>query len=76
MLRFWLLGGKWPTLPWEFFITIGGALFATSALFVLLYPLWGSYFWVGIGETLLFVIAAVVLVVLGIVRRAATAKRR
>ena len=76
MLRFWLLGGRRPTLPWEFFITIGGALFGTSALFVLLYPLWDSYFWLGIGETLLFVIAAVVLVVLGLVRRAATAKGR
>ena len=75
MLRFWLLGGRRPILPWEFFVSIGGALFGASALFVFLFPLWNTYFWLGAGEAFMFVGAAVVLVVLGLVRRAETEKR-
>jgi hypothetical protein len=76
MLRFWLLGGQRPTLPWEFFITIGGALFGASVLFVFLFPFWTTYFWPGVAEVSLFVLAAAVLVTLGVVRWAHTTKRR
>ena len=40
MLRFWLLGGQRWSVPWELFVTLGGALFGTAAMFVVLFPLW------------------------------------
>lgn len=36
MLRYGLLGGERPTLPWKFFVTLGGALLLTAVLFVFL----------------------------------------
>jgi len=38
MLRWGLLGGSRPALPWEFFVTLGGALLAAAVLFAFLYP--------------------------------------
>jgi hypothetical protein len=76
MLRYGLLGGERPTLPWEFFVTLGGALLLTAVLFVFLYPLWTNYFLVGLIETGIFVIAGAVLVSIGALRRSHTLRRR
>jgi hypothetical protein len=69
MIRFWLLGGVWPTVPWEFFVTIGGALFGTAVLFVFLFPLWSTYPVVGAIELGIFVGAGAVLLAAGLLRR-------
>jgi len=69
MLRYGLLGGSRPNLPWEFFISMGGALVAAGLLFTVLYPLWSTYAWVGLLEMGVFLIAGCVLLAAGLVRR-------
>jgi len=69
MLRWGLFGGAWPNAPWEVFVTLGGALVGSSVMFVLLFPLWKSYPWVGVTETSVFLGAAGMLLAIGIRRR-------
>lgn len=71
MLRFWLMGGAPWTPPWEFYITLGGAVVLTAVLFVLLFPLWSRSFLVGLVETTVFWVAAGVLLTVGALRRRA-----
>jgi hypothetical protein len=75
MLRFWLLGGFWPTLPWEFFVTMGGAFFGAAVLFPFLFPLWTSYPIVGYIELGFFLAAGVWLLTTGLLRRKHTPRR-
>ena len=74
MLRYGLLGGTRPTLPWEFFVSLGGGLFLAGALFGLLFfPLWGGYSpagWILLG---CFVGAGGILVAAGMIRRSRAA---
>jgi hypothetical protein len=69
MLRYGLLGGTRPALPWEFFLTLGGSCLGAGALFAILFPLWSTYAWAGITETAAFAVAGGVLVAVGVVRR-------
>ncbi|HTT46149.1 MAG TPA: hypothetical protein VMH38_09110 [Thermoplasmata archaeon] len=69
MLRFWLLGGRWPSAPWELLVTLGGALMGTAALFVILFPYWSKYPIEGSVELGIFVVAAGVLLAAGFARR-------
>jgi len=69
MLRWWLLGGRWPPLPWELFITLGAAVLAAGGLFAFLFPLWGAYPWVGFIEVGIFGVAGCTLIGFGAVRR-------
>lgn len=73
MLRYGLLGGVRPTVPWEVFVSLGGGLFLAAVLFVLLFPLWSSYFLLGLAETGGFVVAGGLLVAAGVNRRRRTA---
>ena len=70
MLRFWLLGGARWTLPWEFFVTMAGAFFGASALFVLLFPLWSTYPLVGFIEFAVLAGAGSAFLAAGLRRRA------
>jgi membrane protein implicated in regulation of membrane protease activity len=69
MLRFWLLGGHRPTVPWQLFLTLGGGLLAAGVLFALLFPLWSTYAWAGVAEVAVFLIASTALLTIGAVRR-------
>jgi len=71
MLRFWLLGGRWPRVPWELLVTLGGALLGTFVLFVILFPFWSLYPIEGAIELGIFVIAGAVLLSSGFARRRA-----
>ncbi len=75
MLRFWLLGGRPVTLPWEFFVTIGGALLGAGIAFPFLFPLWSSYPIVGFIETGIILCAGVGVVTVGIVRWRSSRRR-
>ena len=75
MLRYGLLGGTRPPLPWEFFVTIGGAGLAAGGLFVALFPFWRAYPLVGLIETAAFGVAGSVLIAVGGVRRRRTPTR-
>ncbi len=75
MLRYGLLGGSRPPLPWEFFITIGGASIAADLLFTVLYPLWNTFAWAGAIETGVFLIVGGVLVAVGPSRRSRDQRR-
>ena len=70
MLRYGLAGGIRPTLPWEFFASLGGGLFLAGALYGLLFfPLWGGYSpfgWILLG---CFFGAGSILVAAGMTRR-------
>ena len=68
-MRFGLLGGRRPTVPWEFYVTLGGALLGASILFAILFPFWAVYPWAGIAEIVVFLLAAGILLAIGILRR-------
>ncbi len=68
MLRFWLLGGQRWSDPWELFVTLGGALFGTAAMFVVLFPLWETYPIVGVIEVGIIVCAGAALLSIGLRR--------
>jgi len=76
MLRFWLLGGVRPTIPWELLITLGSALVLAGGMFVFLFPLWTTYPVVGVFETAIFVALGGALLAIGAARRARSTKRR
>ena len=73
MLRFGLLGGSRPSVPWEFYVTIGSALLAAAGLFALLFPLWSTLPVAGAAESAVFVLAGGILLGIGIRRRKGTA---
>jgi hypothetical protein len=70
MLRYGLLGGARPPLPWEFFASLGGGMVGAGVLFVLLYPWWTTFLALGIGELAVFEVAGGTLLGLGAARRA------
>ena len=69
MLRYGLLGGVRPTVPWEFLVSLGGGLFLAAVLFAHLYPLRSSYPLLGWVETSGFLGAGTILVAAGATRR-------
>ena len=69
MLRYGLLGGTRPPMPWEFFVTLGGALCLAAGLFALLFPLWSTYPGLGLGEAGTFLLAGAILLGMGFRRR-------
>lgn len=75
MLRYGLLGGTRPPLPWEFFITLGGAALVAGVLYVVLFPFWSTYPAVGLVETAAFGVAGSILIAVGGIRRGRTPKR-
>ena len=69
MLRYGLLGGKRPSAPWEMFVTVGVALWVAGGLFVVLFPWWSTYSFVGFLEIGIYVLCGASLVAIGAVRR-------
>jgi hypothetical protein len=72
VIRYGLWGGARPPVPWEFFVTIGGAALAAGTAFVVIFPLWNSYPVLGYAETAVYAVAGSALVVAGLVRRSRT----
>ena len=75
MIRWGLLGGKWPDSPWELFVTLGGALLGAGLVFLLLFPQWSSAAALGALELAAFLLAGGVLLGIGLQRRARGPKR-
>jgi len=70
VLRWGLLGGERPPLPWEFFVAIGGAVLAVCpVLFVLLFPWWAQFPVLGLVELAVFLAAGTALLLVGLLRR-------
>lgn len=75
MLRYGLLGGARPPLPWEFFVSTGGGALGAGALFAVWFPLWSSDPWAGLVELAGFVVLGTTLIVVG-ARRKSRSRRR
>ena len=69
MIRWFLLGGRWPAVPWEVLLVLGGAALGAGGAFVLLFPLWRSYPVLGYLEVGIYLAVGVGLVVAALVRR-------
>jgi hypothetical protein len=71
MIRFLLLGGRFGPVPWTILTALGGSFLGAAALFALLYPLWSTYFPVG-----LIVVGGLVTVGLALLAVGAHRRRR
>ena len=70
VLRWGLLSGERPPLPWEFFVSIGGALLLAGPVFVAVaYPWWSSLPVLGWLEVAISLVAGGGMVAAGVVRR-------
>jgi hypothetical protein len=75
MLRWGLLGGERPPLPWEFFVALGGAVLGVCpVLLALLFPWWATYPILGLLELAVFVTAGAALLAAGADRRRAESR--
>jgi uncharacterized membrane protein YhhN len=75
MLRYGLLGGSLGPLPWQIFITLGGAFLAAGLIFAVLFPLWSTYAWAGALEMGVSLVVGAVLLAVGWARRSRELKR-
>ncbi len=69
MLRYGLLGGARPKMPWELFVTIGAASAGAGLAFAVLFPLWTTYFALGAVELGVFEAIGAGLLTAGWLRR-------
>ena len=72
MIRFFLLGGRWPKTPWQALCALGGSFLLAGLLYGLLFPLWTTYPIVGDVVVGGLGITGVGLVLAGVARRRRT----
>ena len=69
MLRYGLLGGTRPRVPWELLVTIGGASAGAGLAFAVLFPLWRTDVVLGAVELAVFEAVGAGLLMVGWLRR-------